>query len=159
MKTQTKFKEAYKPKQRVQISFGKHSMTKQSHAKEADINYIVKKYHKTGILEHWRKNEPEYGFANSETFHESMNIITKAQNMFDELPSNAREYFNHSPANFLDFVNDPETNISKMRELGLAEPAYEFFETQAQSADSDSTPLDSTVGSDTITTNNKEQTN
>lgn len=149
MPTQTKFKEAYKPKKRVQIQFGKHSMCKQSHAKEADINYIVKKYHKTGVLEHWRKNEPEYGFANSETFHQSMNIITKAQNMFDELPSNAREYFNHSPANFLDFVNDPATNISKMRELGLAEPSYEFFETRAETSAPDSTPLDSTVRSDT----------
>ena len=40
----------------------KKSRTKQAHAQESDINYIMRKYLKTGLLEHSRKHEPDYGF-------------------------------------------------------------------------------------------------
>lgn len=116
---------AYEPKQRHQIDFGKKSRTKQAHAKEADINYIMRKYLKTGLLEHSRKHEPDYGFATSQDFHHSMNIITKANTMFEELPSTIRSKFENKPEKFLDFVHD-ETNLSEMIEMGLAKtPRYQ----------------------------------
>ena len=73
---------AYQQKNRHQIDFGKKSRTKQAHAKECDMNYIMRKFLKTGLIEHQRKHQPDYGFATSHDFHTSMNIITKANSMF-----------------------------------------------------------------------------
>lgn len=120
MTTQT-FVSAYSKKRKSPISFGSKSRTKQSHAKEADINFIMARYHKTGLLEHSRKHAPNYGFATSDDFHTSMNIITQAQEMFEDLPSPLRARFYNDPAQFLDFVSDDE-NREELIELGLVNP-------------------------------------
>ena len=86
---------------------------------DCDINVIMAKFQRTGAISHVSKFQPDYGFASPTDFHQSMNIITEAQNMFDELPSSIRKRFNHNPAEFLEFVQDPE-NIDEARELGLA---------------------------------------
>jgi phage internal scaffolding protein len=116
---------AYQPKDRHQIDFGKKSRTKQAHAQESDINYIMKKYLKTGLMEHSRNHQPDYGFATSEDFHTSMNIVTKANSMFEELPSQVRSRFENKPHKFLDFVND-ESNKQEMQEMGLLDPHYQI---------------------------------
>ena len=115
---------AYEPKQRHRISFGTKSRTKQAHAKEADINYIMRKYLKTGLLEHSQKHKPDYGFATSEDFHTSMNIITRANSMFEDLPSQIRSRFDNQPSQFLDFVHD-ESNKQEMLQMGLLNPNYQ----------------------------------
>ena len=115
---------AYQQKKRHQIDFGKKSRTKQAHAKEADINHIMRKYLKTGLMEHSRNHQPDYGFATSDDFHTSMNIITKANSMFEDLPSSIRSRFENKPEQFLDFVND-ESNKEEMLEMGLLDPYYQ----------------------------------
>lgn len=113
-------KTAYCPKERVQISFPKIGRTKQADADKSNINLIMKKFLKTGIINFTNKNEGSYGFANSETFHESLEIIRKSQEMFAELPSKLRNKFNHDPGEFLDFVQD-ENNADQLFELGLSD--------------------------------------
>ena len=83
----------YKSRKRVQLKCPGKGKTKQGFKDETDINQIMKKYMKTGILENAKQFEPEYGFATSDDFQASMEIITKAQTMFDALPSQARSYF------------------------------------------------------------------
>lgn len=95
------------------------SITKQSEKDSCDINLIMAHYVKTRVLLHQRDNEPEYGFASSDTFNESMQIVAKAQSMFAELPSGIRSKFENNPAKFLDFVQD-ERNLEEMQEMGLA---------------------------------------
>jgi len=94
------------------------SMTKQSFTKECDINNILKKYQKTGALDHVNKHEASYGYATSDDFTASMEIIARGQKMFAELPSSIRTKFENDPAKFLDFVQD-EKNTEEMQELGL----------------------------------------
>jgi phage internal scaffolding protein len=119
--TKMQYITAYQPKKRVQISFPKIGRTKQAHKKESDINYIMAKYQKTGLMTNLKNNMPNYGFATSNDFHTSMNIITKAQSMFDELPSTIRNKFENKPEKFLEFVGDQD-NLPEMIELGLAYP-------------------------------------
>jgi len=95
------------------------SLTKQSFTKECDINNIVKKYQKTGALDHVNKHEGSYGFASSDDFTASMEIVAKGTTMFEELPSSIRTKFENDPAKFLDFVQD-KNNLEEMQELGLA---------------------------------------
>ena len=93
--------------------------TKQSEKDDCDINLIMAKYIKTGVLDHVREHAPEYGFATSETFQQSMEIVAKANSMFEDLPSKIRNKFENNPAKFLDFVQD-ESNLEEMAEMGLA---------------------------------------
>lgn len=95
--------------------------TKQSMAKECDINRIMARFQKTGALTHFRKFEGEYGFAPAVSFHESMDIVLKAQQMFNELPGKVRARFGNDPGEFLAFVQD-EGNADEMVSLGLREP-------------------------------------
>jgi len=106
---------------RVRIKFPEEGLTKQSMAAECDINNIVAKYQKTGAIAHYSKHEASYGFADSLTLHEALNVVKKADSMFLDLPSSIRTRFEGDPGLFLDFVQDSE-NSEEMVELGLATP-------------------------------------
>lgn len=110
---------AYGPKARTGINITEPSLTKQSFTKECDINNILKKYQKTGAVDHVNKHEATYGYASSMDFTEAMETVAKGQTMFDQLPSSIRTKFENDPAKFLDFVQD-EKNKEEMQELGLA---------------------------------------
>lgn len=96
-----------------------NSRTKQAPKQETDINWIMKKYIKTGLIDHVQRHGAEYGFASSVDFHGAMNIVTKAGQMFDDLPAEIRRRFNGQPAEFLEFVQNPANKV-EMIELGLA---------------------------------------
>ncbi len=104
---------------RVQLSFSDESRAKQSMRDECDINLIMARYAKHGMIDHFAKHGAEYGFASGITFHEAMNVVTKADSMFSDLPAEARTRFGHDPGVFLEFIQNPE-NAEEMIELGLA---------------------------------------
>ena len=108
-----------KKHRRVQIMFPEETMTKQSFREECDINNIMAKFQVTGMATHINEHQPQYGFATSHQFFESMQIVAKANTMFEELPSSIRAKFRNDPAQFLDFVQDPN-NAEELREMGLA---------------------------------------
>lgn len=122
MATQSRptMRKAYDAIPGVKLDFGDEiSLTRQDAKDECDINQIVDKFQRTGVIDHRNKYEAKYGFADSNDLHQAMNLITEAQQMFDELPSKARKRFNNDPGQFLDFVQDP-ANINEMETLGLA---------------------------------------
>lgn len=106
---------------RVQIKFPDQGLTKQSHKDECDINQIMQKYQATGVLAHIKTHEPSYGFATSDTYFESLQVVAQANTMFEELPSSVRKKFKNDPALFLDYVQDPE-NADSLRDMGLLNP-------------------------------------
>lgn len=112
---------AHERRTRLQISFPGHSLTKQSFKDECDINKIMAQYVKTGTIQHVKLHAPEYGFASSLDFGESIRVVTKAQEMFDDLPSGLRTRFHNNPAEFLEFVQDA-SNHDEMRTMGLLAP-------------------------------------
>lgn len=85
---------------------------------DADLNSIMKKFQKTQSLEHVKIYETEYGFASPTDYHQSLNTVLKAEAMFNELPSTVRNRFSNNPAEFLEFVQNPE-NKSEAEQLGL----------------------------------------
>lgn len=104
---------------RVQFEPKGESMTEQHHKDSVNINNIVERFQRTGVVEHRNEHRGEYGFADAITFQEAMYTVTKGQQIFDELPSHIRKKFNHDPAEFLGFVQNPE-NAEEMVKLGLA---------------------------------------
>ena len=116
-----RFRTAYGQKLRVGTKVEGKTMTKQSMKEECDINFIVEKYQKTGVVQHTREYEGQYGEFMSIDYHEAMNQVTAAQEMFMSIPSDIRARFHNDPGEFLAFVGD-DANIEEMRELGLALP-------------------------------------
>lgn len=104
---------------RQQLAMYGTTRTQQQFKDDCDINLIMAKYIKTGVLDHQREHGAEYGFASSDTFRDSMEIVSKANSMFEDLPSSIRSKFENNPAKFLDFVQDPK-NLKQMQEMGLA---------------------------------------
>lgn len=100
------------------ITFSQHSLTQQHSKDEVDINNIMKRYIKTGVIDHVAKYQGQYTENNETDYHTSMNMIIKADEMFFDLPSAVRKQFNNSPPEFLAFVSD-KANHSKLQEMGL----------------------------------------
>lgn len=103
---------------------GDEVLVEQHHKQETDINLIVRKYQRTGMLEHTRNSMGEFLHLNSVDFHDAMNVIAEANSAFEELSADIRRKFKNDPSNYLDFVSDPK-NIDEMKELGMLHPDYQ----------------------------------
>ena len=100
------------------------SMTEQHHKDSCDINLIMRKYQRTGMIDHVNKYAGHYGDLDGTTFQDQQLAVAKAISMFEELPSSAREHFDHDPAKFLDFAMtiDDSTERSELVAAGLLDP-------------------------------------
>jgi phage internal scaffolding protein len=100
------------------------SLTQQQFAAEADINNIIARYERTGILVDPlvnRRGEPIYGdFSNIDSFFEAQVKVAKAKEMFEALPAKIRDRFGGDPGKLIAFVED-EGNRDEAIELGLIE--------------------------------------
>lgn len=106
-------------RRKVVTTFTEPSMTKQSFASECDINNIMSKYQKSGLLTHVNKYQGSYAdVSNAVDYHDALNIVLAGNEAFESLPSSLRKKFNNDPAEFLSFVDDAE-NADEMIKLGL----------------------------------------
>lgn len=110
---------AYSSKPRISISFPSPGLTKQSFKDECDINTIMGRYLRTGILpETVQQIEGQFLDVSDVDFRSSMELVADAWSMFNELPSNIRSRFSNDPGEFLAFSSDPK-NRSEMGRMGL----------------------------------------
>lgn len=131
----------YSKKARIKTPSGGPSRTKQSFKKECDINNIMAKYQKTGLIDHYNSNKGEYGFATSADFRQCQETLLAAESQFAALPSKMRRKFDESPEQFLAFCEDP-TNRSEMALMGLLnETATAEQAALAAASDSASAPV------------------
>ena len=107
-------------RKRVQKVFTKPSRAVQYEKDNCDINLILAKYRKTGLIEHLNRFQGQYGdFSNIQDYQTSLNQVISAQEMFNSLPSFVRARFANDPASFLNFVTDP-SNKDELVKMGLA---------------------------------------
>ena len=116
----TTIRSAYSEKNRPTTVNNKPSMTKQSMQNELDINNIIKKYHKTGVLPNLQKLEGVYGEITSMDLQTALQKVTDAENAFAEVPAKIRNLFDNDAGKFIDYATNPK-NIGQMQEWGLAE--------------------------------------
>lgn len=115
------FVEAYGAKIKVFVPPSVGPGAKQSFKDECDINRIMAKAGRNGIVTWLNKHEGQYGDVSDFDFRESMDIIAKSNEMFADLPSNIRKRFANDPAEFLAFVHD-DANREEAIKLGLVTP-------------------------------------
>lgn len=113
-----------KRERKYAITFSQPTLTQQHSKDETDINKIMARYIKTGVIDHVAKYEPQYRDNDDLDYHQSQNIILKADAMFSELPSSVRKEFQNNPSEFLKAVNSPDAT-ERLVELGLAKPQPE----------------------------------
>ena len=97
------------------------SLTQQQFKEEADINTIVDRFLRSGVLP-TPVNMPQYvDFEGVFDYQTAMNIIRAADENFMRLDARIRARFNNSPQEFLEFFANPD-NIEEAIRLGLAVP-------------------------------------
>ena len=84
------------------------SLTEQHHKKACDINNIVAKYQKTGLIDHVNKHSGSYGDVSGHDFKKAQDLIAEQKTIFYELPSSVRKEFENDPAQYLDLLQTDE---------------------------------------------------
>jgi len=93
--------------------------TDQSQAKDCDVNAIVDRFARTGILPGADLPRLYSDFSSVPDYQEALNRVIHAQSQFDSLDAHVRKRFANDPAQFLEFMSD-ERNAKEMVDLGLA---------------------------------------
>lgn len=97
------------------------SLTQQQFKEEADINTIVERFLKSGVMPS-PVNMPQYvDYEGVFDFQSAMNVVRAADENFMRLDAKVRARFNNSPQEFLQFFADPANTDEAIR-LGLAIP-------------------------------------
>lgn len=94
--------------------------TEQSHKAEVDINAIIKKHGIDMIAKTSKVIQLKYDDNPDNDFQETMNMLIKANQSFESLPSQIRRRFANDPAQFMDFVHNKD-NQEEMYNMGLAD--------------------------------------
>ena len=114
-----KFKTAYGDRKRESFLTEGESMTQQHFAKEADIKTIIKKYDRTGIINHVARGVAQYGdYSEVNEYREALDMVNNANASFGELPAELRKMFDNDAGAFFEFATNPK-NDEIMVEMGL----------------------------------------
>jgi len=111
------------PPTRVRV-YHPHSdvkLTEQSHKDEVNVNTIMRKAMRTGLLPQ-RGNPGFYGdFSNVTDYFDAVNRVKEAEASFMTLPADIRKRFDNEPGKLLAFL-DNASNEDEARELGILPP-------------------------------------
>ena len=119
MTDKIKFKIPYTKTKRCFFETTGESMTQQHFKEESEINNIIKKHDKNGIIESVARGNARYGdFSLVQDYKSSLDTIREANDNFMEIPSEIRKQFNNNAGEFFNFVQDPN-NQSELIKMGL----------------------------------------
>ena len=114
------------------------SLTQQQFKEESDINTIVDRFMKSGVLPN-PINMPQFvDYEGVFDFQSAMNTVRQADENFMRLDAKVRARFNNSPQEFLEFFANSE-NFEEAIRLGLAIPQA-VAETKVSAAEPASKP-------------------
>ena len=103
----------------VKRSFeGAKSRTKQSMRDECNVNNIMAKYKKTGLVP-VATGQAVYADVSGEVdYLEMQRRVIAVGNIFQRLPASLRARFDHDPAKYIEFITNP-ANDEEAVKLGL----------------------------------------
>lgn len=98
------------------------SRTKQSFAEEADINFLMDRFLRTGYfptVEELGGAQPMFGdFSEGVSYMEALERVRAAEDGFMQLDAKVRDRFRNDPAELLQFLSEPGNREEAVR-LGL----------------------------------------
>lgn len=99
------------------------SFTNQADLETSDINKIMARYEKTGVLLDGTGilRQPNFGdFSELKDYHTMLSVVRNAERVFATLPANVRIRFKNDPQELIDFLKD-DKNTAEAVKLGLKE--------------------------------------
>lgn len=96
------------------------SLCRQSDLEGSDINVIMKRYEKTGVLPVDTREALFQDVSGIGSYRDAMDVVLKAQEGFYALSPAIRERFGNDPVAFLDFTSRPE-NMAELEAMGVLE--------------------------------------
>lgn len=106
-------------RKRLQLVFPDDGLTQQNFQEETDINNIMAKFAKTGLVEHVNRIAGSYGdFTTVQDYQLHLDQVMAADAAFMQLPAAIRRRFDNDPAHLLAFIQDPK-NRDEAVSLGL----------------------------------------
>lgn len=97
-------------------------MTRQEFRDECDINVLMATYERNGSISHFNRMQPQYlDVSDVPDLPQAIAVMQAAEAAFMTLPASVRREFDNNAVNFVEFAQQP-SNLSKMREWGLAPP-------------------------------------
>lgn len=119
-KADVQIRKGYDPSVPYRVEFPFPTLAKQSFAKDCDINNIMARYAKSGLVDHVAAYGGDYADmpSNGEDLQSALNLVMYADGLFLSLPAEIRSRFLNDPVQYLAFCSDPE-NEPEMREMGL----------------------------------------
>lgn len=101
---------------------GDKGRTVQADRDDADINKIIARLEKGGMVNRLSLREPFYGDVSEfGDLADSIMKVQKAKALFEDYDASLRERFDNDPVKFVEFFED-EKNLPEAIELGLALP-------------------------------------
>lgn len=126
------------------------SKTKQSFAKEADINFIMARYSKTGVVTSMARGTPLYRDVSdaAANLHDAFLLVSDAEEQFMSLPSAVRRLANNDPVQLVAMLQD-ERAVHDLVDAGLdvellAEPEEAPPEAPASAPEAPASPPEPT---------------
>lgn len=115
------------------------SKTRQSELDAADINKILKRFEKSGILPMTNREGAYLDVSEVGDYRSALEQVRKADEYFAGLPADSRAIFENDPAVFLDAVNDP-TQLHKLVDAGVVPKDEVKAETPPRAASGSDVP-------------------
>ena len=92
----------------VRYTSDKPSRTEKAHAEDVNIHNILKRFERTGVVEHINRFQGTYAdYIDAPSYQEAMQQIAEAKTMFESVPARIRADFGNDPAAFIAFMQDP----------------------------------------------------
>lgn len=113
---------AFDPPPPVYTPVDKESRARQEFKDECDINRIMSRYRKTGVLPVSVGGGIFGDFTGVTDFQDAQNALLAAESQFKALPSEVRDRFKNSPVALLEFLSDVK-NKDEAIKLGLIDAA------------------------------------
>lgn len=112
-------------KRKVTLNCPEPTLTQQQFKDQCNINSILARYEKNGMITHINRNAPHYGdYSQLKSFKESLDIVNTTHDLFMSLPPQVRSRFQNDPAELISFMND-EANRDEAIKLGLVQKPIE----------------------------------
>lgn len=93
--------------------------TKQSFREQVNINSILARHRRSGMLDHVNGKTPFYGDVSGiADYQEALNVVHRASELFNGMSAAVRRRFDNDPVRMIEFLQDP-SNLKEAQELGM----------------------------------------